>query len=73
MSDHRSQGTTDLASNQRLAQDIAEQLVKEGLIDGSQRAAVLYRRPVPFAEPPEPALAELFDAWSLDSSPGRRA
>lgn len=29
-----------------------------------RQLAVLYRRPVPFAEPPEPALAELFDAWS---------
>jgi predicted ATPase len=29
-----------------------------------RQLAVLYRRPVPFAEPPEPTLAELFDAWS---------
>ncbi len=34
------QGTAGLTSNQRLAQDIAEQLVKAGLIDGSQRAAI---------------------------------
>jgi len=34
------QGTAGLTSNQRLAQDIAERLVKEGLIDGSQRAAL---------------------------------
>ena len=34
------QGTAGVTSNQRLAQDIAEQLVKAGLIDGSQRAAI---------------------------------
>jgi hypothetical protein len=32
------QGTAALISNQRLARDIAERLVKEGLIDGSKRA-----------------------------------
>lgn len=32
------QGTAGLTSNQRLARDIAGQLVKEGLIDGSKRA-----------------------------------
>lgn len=34
------QGTAGLTSNQRLARDIAEHLVKEGLIDGSKRAAL---------------------------------
>ncbi len=34
------QGTAGLTSNQRLARDIAEQLVKQGLIDGSRRAAL---------------------------------
>ena len=34
------QGTAGLTSNQRLARDIAERLVQEGLIDGSQRAAL---------------------------------
>lgn len=34
------QGTAGLTSNQRLAQDIAERLVREGLIDGSHRAAL---------------------------------
>ena len=33
------QGTPCLTSNQRLARDIAERLVREGLIDGSKRAA----------------------------------
>ena len=32
------QGTAGLTSNQRLARDIAEKLVKEGLVDGSKRA-----------------------------------
>jgi len=30
-----------------------------------RQLAVLYRRPVPFAEPTEPTLGELFNAWSL--------
>jgi hypothetical protein len=34
------QDTAGLTSNQRLARDIAGQLVKEGLIDGSRRAAL---------------------------------
>ena len=34
------QGTPRLTSNQRLARDIAERLVREGLIDGSQCAAL---------------------------------
>lgn len=34
------QGTAGLTSNRRLARDIAERLVREGLIDGSQRAAL---------------------------------
>jgi hypothetical protein len=34
------QGTAGLTSNRRLARDIAERLVKEGLIDGSKRAAL---------------------------------
>lgn len=29
-----------------------------------RQLAVLYRRPVPLTEPPEPTLAELFDTWS---------
>jgi len=33
------QGTAGLTSNQRLARDIAERLVQEGLLDGSNRAA----------------------------------
>lgn len=33
-----------------------------------RQLAVLYRRPVPFAEPAEPALSELFDAWSLQEA-----
>jgi energy-coupling factor transporter ATP-binding protein EcfA2 len=33
-----------------------------------RQLAALYRRPVPFAEPAEPALAELFDAWSLQEA-----
>lgn len=32
-------GTAGLTSNQRLARDIAERLVREGLIDGSRRTA----------------------------------
>jgi hypothetical protein len=32
------QGTAGVTSNQHLARAIAEQLVKEGLIDGSKRA-----------------------------------
>jgi energy-coupling factor transporter ATP-binding protein EcfA2 len=33
-----------------------------------RQLAALYRRPVPFAEPPEPALSELFNAWSLNEA-----
>lgn len=33
-----------------------------------RQLAALYRRPVPFAEPAEPALAELFDAWRLEEA-----
>ncbi len=38
MSKEEPQGTADLTPNQRLARDIAEQLVKERLIDESKRA-----------------------------------
>ena len=60
------QGTAGLTSNRRLARDIAERLVQEGLIDGSKRTAL----ELGLAE--GNLGAEVWRAFVESSDPGRR-
>lgn len=62
----------DPADVERLQQELAKAVPHRETVAGSavrvleallRQLTLLYRRPVPFGEPPEPTLGELLDAW----------